>query len=153
MNWSRIARPTQDSAARKTKARGTETEPKQVETLVPESEVLELRDQLEVARKGREQAEAEVARLKDEIEAANGRVSGTKWDACTLDLDILWYDGEHIDVEGLTVPHPRIRERRFVLAPLVEAVPGIRDNDGPYAIALAGVMEGFVFGVTSRDPI
>jgi 2-amino-4-hydroxy-6-hydroxymethyldihydropteridine diphosphokinase len=74
-----------------------------------------------------------------EIEAANGRVRGQEADACTLDLGILWYDGEHIDVEGLTIPHPRIRERRSVLVPLVEAVPGIADDEGPYALALPGV--------------
>jgi 2-amino-4-hydroxy-6-hydroxymethyldihydropteridine diphosphokinase len=75
------------------------------------------------------------------IEVANGRVSGANGHACTLDLDILWYDGAHIDIERLTIPHPRIRERRFVLAPLVEAVPGIYDDDGPYAVALSGVAD------------
>jgi 2-amino-4-hydroxy-6-hydroxymethyldihydropteridine diphosphokinase len=38
----------------------------------------------------------------------------------TVDLDLLLYDGAMIDEPGLTVPHPRFRERRFVLAPLVE---------------------------------
>jgi 2-amino-4-hydroxy-6-hydroxymethyldihydropteridine diphosphokinase len=76
-----------------------------------------------------------------EIERVNGRVRENKWDARTLDLDILWYDGQNIDIEGLTIPHPRIRERRFVLAPLVEAVPAIRDDDGPYALSLPDVAD------------
>jgi 2-amino-4-hydroxy-6-hydroxymethyldihydropteridine diphosphokinase len=76
-----------------------------------------------------------------EIEEANGRVRENKWDARTLDLDILWYDGQVVNVEGLTIPHPRIRERRFVLAPLVEAVPALRDDEGPYALSLPDVAD------------
>ncbi len=76
-----------------------------------------------------------------EIEEANGRVREHRWGPRTLDLDILWYEGRNIDVEGLTVPHPRIRERRFVLVPLVEAVPGIGDDDGPYALSLPDVTD------------
>src|SRR5215510_7111028 len=36
----------------------------------------------------------------------------------TIDLDLIFYGGEVIDAPGLVVPHPRFRERRFVLAPL-----------------------------------
>jgi 2-amino-4-hydroxy-6-hydroxymethyldihydropteridine diphosphokinase len=43
----------------------------------------------------------------------------------TLDLDLLLYGGEVIDEPGLTVPHPRIHERRFVLEPLAELAPGL----------------------------
>jgi 2-amino-4-hydroxy-6-hydroxymethyldihydropteridine diphosphokinase len=75
------------------------------------------------------------------IEAENGRVRDRKWDARTLDMDILWYDGINLEIEGLTIPHPRIRERRFVLAPLVEAVPGLGDDDGPYAVSLSEVSD------------
>jgi len=41
----------------------------------------------------------------------------------TLDLDLLLYGGERIDEPGLTVPHPRLHERRFVLEPLEELDP------------------------------
>jgi 2-amino-4-hydroxy-6-hydroxymethyldihydropteridine diphosphokinase len=43
----------------------------------------------------------------------------------TLDLDLLLYGDEVIDEPGLTVPHPRLHERRFVLEPLAELVPGL----------------------------
>jgi 2-amino-4-hydroxy-6-hydroxymethyldihydropteridine diphosphokinase len=45
----------------------------------------------------------------------------------TLDLDLILYAGEVIDEPGLIVPHPRFRERRFVLEPLAEIAPDWRD--------------------------
>ena len=43
----------------------------------------------------------------------------------TLDLDLLLYGDETIDEPGLTVPHPRLHERRFVLEPLAELAPDL----------------------------
>jgi 2-amino-4-hydroxy-6-hydroxymethyldihydropteridine diphosphokinase len=43
----------------------------------------------------------------------------------TLDLDLLLYGDETLDEPGLTVPHPRLHERRFVLEPLAELAPGL----------------------------
>jgi 2-amino-4-hydroxy-6-hydroxymethyldihydropteridine diphosphokinase len=43
----------------------------------------------------------------------------------TLDLDLLLYDEERIEEPGLTLPHPRLHERRFVLEPLAELDPGL----------------------------
>ena len=43
----------------------------------------------------------------------------------TLDLDLLLYGDEAIDEPGLTVPHPRLHERRFVLEPLAELASGL----------------------------
>ena len=43
----------------------------------------------------------------------------------TLDLDLLLYGDEAIHGPGLTVPHPRLHERRFVLEPLAELAPGL----------------------------
>jgi 2-amino-4-hydroxy-6-hydroxymethyldihydropteridine diphosphokinase len=43
----------------------------------------------------------------------------------TIDLDLLLYGEEEIDEPGLTVPHPRLHEREFVLGPLAEVAPGL----------------------------
>jgi 2-amino-4-hydroxy-6-hydroxymethyldihydropteridine diphosphokinase len=43
----------------------------------------------------------------------------------TLDLDLLLYGEEQVDEPGLTVPHPSLHERRFVLEPLAELAPGL----------------------------
>lgn len=45
----------------------------------------------------------------------------------TIDLDVLWIEGEALDEPGLTVPHPRLRERVFALRPLVDLAPDARD--------------------------
>jgi 2-amino-4-hydroxy-6-hydroxymethyldihydropteridine diphosphokinase len=44
----------------------------------------------------------------------------------TLDLDLLLYGDQALDQPGLTLPHPRMAERAFVLAPLAEIAPGLR---------------------------
>ncbi len=61
-----------------------------------------------------------------------------------IDLDVLLYRDEVIDEHGLAVPHPRIRERAFVLAPLLEIEPKAADpRDGqPYAPSLAAIPAG-----------
>jgi 2-amino-4-hydroxy-6-hydroxymethyldihydropteridine diphosphokinase len=43
----------------------------------------------------------------------------------TLDLDLVLYDDAEIDEPGLSVPHPRLHERAFVLGPLAEIAPGL----------------------------
>lgn len=55
-----------------------------------------------------------------EIEAAHGRVRDVPGGPRTLDLDLLVYGEEALDEPGLTVPHPRLHEREFVLEPLRE---------------------------------
>ena len=58
------------------------------------------------------------------IERARGRERGdTHWAPRVLDLDLLVYDGDSIDEPGLTVPHPGIASRNFVLLPLCEIAP------------------------------
>jgi 2-amino-4-hydroxy-6-hydroxymethyldihydropteridine diphosphokinase len=60
------------------------------------------------------------------IEQRFGRVRITgRRDPRTLDLDLLLYGDETIDEPGLTVPHPRLHERRFALEPLAELTPGL----------------------------
>jgi len=62
-----------------------------------------------------------------EIESRLGRVrgEGPRFGPRTIDLDLLLYGDETIDEPGLTVPHPRLWERRFVLEPLAELAPGL----------------------------
>ena len=57
------------------------------------------------------------------IESAAGRVRGERWGPRTLDIDILWIDGQTVDEPDLSIPHPRMFERRFVLLPLHDVAP------------------------------
>lgn len=59
------------------------------------------------------------------LEQAAGRERPYRNAPRTLDLDILLYGGGHIASPTLTVPHPRMRERAFVLVPLAEIAPGL----------------------------
>ena len=49
------------------------------------------------------------------------RGAGARWGPRTIDLDLLLYGDEILETPGLTVPHPRLHERRFVLEPLGDA--------------------------------
>ena len=60
------------------------------------------------------------------LETRFGRRRGAPNAARTLDLDLIDYDGRQCAGERLTLPHPRLHERRFVLAPLAEIAPGWR---------------------------
>jgi 2-amino-4-hydroxy-6-hydroxymethyldihydropteridine diphosphokinase len=62
-----------------------------------------------------------------DIERARGRVRPHPGAARTLDLDLILYGDDRIDEPGLLVPHPRFRERRFVLEPLAVIAPDLRD--------------------------
>lgn len=55
-----------------------------------------------------------------DIEQKLGRKREIKWGPRTIDLDILLYNNENIETENLTVPHPRMKERAFVMIPLME---------------------------------
>jgi 2-amino-4-hydroxy-6-hydroxymethyldihydropteridine diphosphokinase len=59
------------------------------------------------------------------LEASAHRVRAERWGPRTLDADVLWVDGELVDEPDLTVPHPRMWERRFVLAPLADLAPDL----------------------------
>ncbi|MCX7595790.1 MAG: 2-amino-4-hydroxy-6-hydroxymethyldihydropteridine diphosphokinase [Fischerella sp.] len=58
-----------------------------------------------------------------EIEKKFGRVRKERWEPRTLDLDLLLYDDLILDTPNLQIPHPRMRERAFVLIPLAEIAP------------------------------
>jgi 2-amino-4-hydroxy-6-hydroxymethyldihydropteridine diphosphokinase len=71
------------------------------------------------------------------IEHLHGRERPYRNAPRTLDLDLLWYDGQHIQAPLLTVPHPRMHERAFVLQPLQELFPDLVLDQGPIAELLA----------------
>ena len=59
------------------------------------------------------------------LEASADRERAERWGPRTLDADVLWVEGERVDEPDLTVPHPRMWERRFVLAPLADLAPDL----------------------------
>lgn len=59
------------------------------------------------------------------VEYALGRTRGVRMGPRTIDLDLLIFKDAQIETEFLTVPHPRLASRRFVLEPLNELVPGL----------------------------
>ncbi|WP_457634060.1 2-amino-4-hydroxy-6-hydroxymethyldihydropteridine diphosphokinase [Oceanithermus desulfurans] len=60
------------------------------------------------------------------IERAHGRVRRERWGPRTLDLDLLDFGGRVLERPGLSLPHPRLHERAFVLVPLAEVAPDWR---------------------------
>lgn len=62
----------------------------------------------------------ELLAVCQEIEGELGRIRDIRWGPRTVDLDILLYNNDNIITESLTVPHPRMHERAFVLIPLLE---------------------------------
>jgi 2-amino-4-hydroxy-6-hydroxymethyldihydropteridine diphosphokinase len=61
------------------------------------------------------------------IESRHGRVRSVRNAPRTLDLDILLFGDRILHSDELTLPHPRFRDRRFVLVPLAEIAPEVRD--------------------------
>jgi 2-amino-4-hydroxy-6-hydroxymethyldihydropteridine diphosphokinase len=80
------------------------------------------------------------------IEDEFGRSRPARWAPRTLDIDILFYADQVICEENLSVPHPRVQERSFVLAPLREIAPDLRhplldQTVSELAAASAGIEE------------
>lgn len=71
------------------------------------------------------------------VEERLGRVRTTCWGPRTVDVDILLIDTLQIARPELTVPHPRMRERQFVLVPLAEIAPDLELPDGTLVRDLA----------------
>ena len=69
---------------------------------------------------------AELLRLLLDVERSLGRLRPRPLAPRTLDLDLLLYGAEVLETEALTLPHPRLHLRRFVLAPLAELSPDAR---------------------------
>jgi 2-amino-4-hydroxy-6-hydroxymethyldihydropteridine diphosphokinase len=76
------------------------------------------------------------------VEQRLGRVRTVRYGPRTCDLDILLAGDEVVDEPGLAVPHPRLAERRFALAPLIELDPALSLPGGePLSALLAGVAD------------
>lgn len=65
----------------------------------------------------------QVLDLAHRIEREFGRERRQRWGPRTLDLDLLFYDDRQVALPELTLPHPRLQDRRFVLVPLAEIAP------------------------------
>ena len=81
------------------------------------------------------------------LEAAAGRVRTVRFGPRTLDVDILLIDDLEVDEPDLTVPHPRMYERRFVMAPLAdlapEVVPPTWQAQAGGTVKLVGTLPGY----------
>ena len=73
------------------------------------------------------------------VEAEFGRVRDVRWGPRTLDLDLIWYQGEERSDVRLVLPHPRAHEREFVLRPLADLAPGLVLHGRRVADWLAGL--------------
>jgi 2-amino-4-hydroxy-6-hydroxymethyldihydropteridine diphosphokinase len=63
--------------------------------------------------------------LGQHLEAEADRVREVRWGPRTLDVDVLWIEGEEVDEPDLVVPHPRMLERAFVMVPLADVAPDV----------------------------
>lgn len=82
------------------------------------------------------------------LEREGGRQRRERWGPRTLDIDILTYGGQVIDEPGLQVPHPRIAERAFVLAPLAEIAPALVIGGR----SVVDLLEAVIDETIRRDP-
>jgi 2-amino-4-hydroxy-6-hydroxymethyldihydropteridine diphosphokinase len=67
----------------------------------------------------------ELLELCHRLEEKASRKRTVRWGPRTLDVDVLWLDGQTVDEPDLVVPHPRMRDRPFVLAPLRDVAPDL----------------------------
>ncbi|MNO25077.1 Bifunctional folate synthesis protein [compost metagenome] len=65
-----------------------------------------------------------------DIENQLGRVRDVRYGPRTVDLDLLWVENQRFDTPDLTLPHPRMLERAFVLIPLDDVVPQNEESPG-----------------------
>jgi 2-amino-4-hydroxy-6-hydroxymethyldihydropteridine diphosphokinase len=87
------------------------------------------------------------------IEEAMGRVKRGRWQPRLIDIDLVLYGDKTISTPALTVPHPRMNERAFVLKPLIDLDPGMTAPDvGPLGDLLQGVSaQGCEMHTTAAD--
>ncbi|KWV57943.1 2-amino-4-hydroxy-6-hydroxymethyldihydropteridine pyrophosphokinase [Bradyrhizobium macuxiense] len=88
---------------------------------------------------------------KIETRFGRDRANERRWGPRTLDLDMVAYDDIKLDKPELTLPHPRLFERAFVLVPLAEIVPDRVIAGRRVADALAGVSTDGIFRLPDLD--
>ena len=71
-----------------------------------------------------------------EVETVLGRIRQERWGPRTIDIDILWWGDRVSDDPDLTIPHPRLHERAFVVLPLLDLEPDPRLPDGRRLVEL-----------------
>ncbi len=86
------------------------------------------------------------------IEMELGRERRERWGPRTVDLDVLWCEGVAQADEKLTLPHPRMHERAFVLVPLAELAPKLKLDGVPVA-ELVGALGGETLGVRKKGAL
>ncbi len=74
------------------------------------------------------------------LEQRHRRVRQRRWGPRTLDLDLLLFDDRRLALPRLTVPHPEMAQRAFVMVPLAELAPTLRLPDGRRVSELAGAL-------------
>ena len=87
----------------------------------------------------------ELLRAALALEADAGRERRVRWGPRTLDVDVLWVDGETADEPDLRVPHPRMHARGFVMVPLADLAPDLAPGwtvDGADGVRRAGELGG-----------
>ena len=78
--------------------------------------------------------------IAQQLEQDAARVRGERWGPRTLDVDILLFDDARVETPELTIPHPRMWERGFVLAPLRDVAPELVPADRAWeGVQLASV--------------
>jgi 2-amino-4-hydroxy-6-hydroxymethyldihydropteridine diphosphokinase len=107
---NRIGDQVSVSSIYQTKAWGVESQPDFLNQIIVFSTKLSPEDLLEVC--------LTVEKLLGRV-----RLGRQKWHERTLDIDVLFYEKKIIDTPSLTIPHPHLHERNFVLFPLVEIIP------------------------------
>jgi len=89
-----------------------------------------------------------------DIEAAAGRTREVHWGPRTLDIDLLFYGDCRLHCAELTLPHPRLHQRRFVLAPLAEIAPERCPPDWRESLPAQGIYpRGPLSALLAHEPL
>jgi len=83
-----------------------------------------------------EMSPTEVLAAANAVEAELGRVREVRWGPRTIDIDVLLWDDLRSEDPALTIPHPRMHERAFVVLPLLDLDPDLRLPDGRRLVEL-----------------